>query len=94
MIRPNSFLQKAISEVSNKFFKEEFKFKVFICSSVEELHEYVDSTELTVDLSGTLPYFHQHWIQQRMVPYKIKKLFYTKYWYNCFFILYLYDFRL
>lgn len=28
VIRPAGFLQKAISEVSNKFFKEEFKFKV------------------------------------------------------------------
>lgn len=28
VIRPNGFLQKAISEVSNKFFKEDFKFKV------------------------------------------------------------------
>lgn len=31
------------------------------------MHEYVDTTELTVELGGTLPYFHQHWIQQRMV---------------------------
>lgn len=77
VIRPNSFLQKAISEVSNKFFKEDFKFKVIVCSIVEELHEYVDNTELTVDLSGTLPYFHQHWIQQRMVTYKINKYLYT-----------------
>ncbi|CAI6350677.1 unnamed protein product [Macrosiphum euphorbiae] len=66
VIRPNGFLQKAISEVSNKFFKEEFKFKVVICSVIEELHDYVDNTELTIELSGTLPYFHQHWIQQRM----------------------------
>jgi len=74
VIRPNGFLQKAISEVSNKFFKEEFKFKVVICSVIEELHDYVDNTELTVELSGTLPYFHQHWIQQRMVilNYKIE----------------------
>lgn len=71
MIRPNGFLQKAISEVSNKFFKEEFKFRVIVCSVIEELHEYVDNTELTVELSGTLPYFHKHWIQQRMVTYKL-----------------------
>lgn len=77
MIRPNGFFQKAISEVSNKFFKEEFKFKVIVCSFVEELQEYVDNTELTVELSGTLPYFHQHWIQQRMVRFKITKIKYT-----------------
>jgi hypothetical protein len=28
VIRPSGFFQKAISEVSNKLFKEEFKFKV------------------------------------------------------------------
>lgn len=67
VIRPSGFLQKAISEVSNKFFKEDFKFKVVICNTVEELHDYVDSSELTVELGGTLPYFHQYWIQQRMV---------------------------
>jgi len=72
VIRPNGFFQKAISEVSNKFFKEEFKFKVIVCGAIEELQEYVDNTELTVELSGTLPYFHQHWIQQRMVMYKLK----------------------
>ncbi|XP_050424348.1 guanine nucleotide exchange factor DBS-like [Adelges cooleyi] len=66
VIRPNGFFQKAISEVSNKFFKEDFKFKVVICSDIEELHDYIDLTELTVELGGTLPYFHQYWIQQRM----------------------------
>ena len=30
VLRPDGFFQKAISEVSNKFFKEEFKFKVSI----------------------------------------------------------------
>jgi hypothetical protein len=28
VLRPSGLLQKAISEVSNKFFREDFKFKV------------------------------------------------------------------
>lgn len=60
--------------MSNKFFKEEFKFKVIVCSVIEELYGYVDNSELTVELGGTLPYFHQHWIQQRMVMCLLKQL--------------------
>uniref|UniRef100_A0A1B6D890 DH domain-containing protein n=1 Tax=Clastoptera arizonana TaxID=38151 RepID=A0A1B6D890_9HEMI len=66
VVRPSGFLQKAISEVSSKFFKDEFKFRVIVCSSIEELHQYVDKKELTIDLDGNMPYCHQHWIQQRM----------------------------
>ncbi|KAL1123668.1 hypothetical protein AAG570_002744, partial [Ranatra chinensis] len=66
VIRPSGFLQKAISEFSNKLFKEEFKFKVVICSCVEELHQYLDRKELTTELDGTMPYCHQQWIQQRI----------------------------
>ncbi|KAF2903495.1 hypothetical protein ILUMI_02685 [Ignelater luminosus] len=66
VIRPSSFLQKALSEVSNKLFKEEFKFRVIILSSVEELHEYMDIDQLTSDLGGTLLYSHDEWIQQRI----------------------------
>ncbi|XP_046672964.1 guanine nucleotide exchange factor DBS-like isoform X2 [Homalodisca vitripennis] len=66
VVRPSGFFQKAISEVSNKLFKEEFKFKVVVCSCVEDLHQYVDKTELTTDLDGTMPYSHSHWIQQRI----------------------------
>lgn len=64
--------------MSNKFFKEEFKFKVIVCSVIEELYDYVENTELTNELGGTLPYFHQHWIQQRMVMYSIKIFFNTE----------------
>ncbi|XP_026676823.1 guanine nucleotide exchange factor DBS [Diaphorina citri] len=59
-------IEKAISEVSNKFFKEEFKFKLVICSCVEELHQYIDKSELTAEYGGDLVYCHHHWIQQRI----------------------------
>jgi hypothetical protein len=33
VLRPSGLLQKAISEVSNKFFREDFKFKV-LCTNI------------------------------------------------------------
>ncbi|KAG8195514.1 hypothetical protein JTE90_019503 [Oedothorax gibbosus] len=66
VLRPLGFLQKAISEVSNKFFREEFKFRLVICSSVEDIHQHINSSQLTVDLGGTIPYNHEDWIQQRV----------------------------
>lgn len=67
MIRPSGFLQKAISEVSTKFFKEEFRFRVIICAQVEELHQIFHPSQLTADLGGTMFYSHHEWIQQRIV---------------------------
>lgn len=67
VIRPESFLQKALSEVSNKLFKEEFKFRFVILSTSEELFEYIEPSQLTTELGGTLQYSHEDWIQQRIV---------------------------
>ncbi|XP_052896254.1 guanine nucleotide exchange factor DBS isoform X2 [Anopheles moucheti] len=66
VIRPAGFLQKAISEVSNKFFKDEFRFRVIVCATLEELYEYVCRSQLTVELGGELAYSHHEWIQQRI----------------------------
>ncbi|KAJ3639462.1 hypothetical protein Zmor_002822 [Zophobas morio] len=66
VIKPASFLQKALSEVSNKLFKDEFKFRMIVLSTIEELHEYVDLSQITSDLGGSLYYCHEEWMQQRM----------------------------
>ncbi|XP_035793105.1 guanine nucleotide exchange factor DBS-like isoform X3 [Anopheles albimanus] len=66
VIRPAGFLQKAISEVSNKFFKEDFRFRVIVCSTLEELYDHVCRSQLTVDMGGELVYSHHEWIQQRI----------------------------
>ncbi|BES92094.1 RhoGEF [Nesidiocoris tenuis] len=66
VVRPAGFFQKAISEVSNKFLKEEFKFKVVVFSCVEDLHQCIDRAELSTDMDGTLPYSHKQWIRQRL----------------------------
>ncbi|CAH2102840.1 unnamed protein product [Euphydryas editha] len=74
VLRPASFLQKALSEVSNKLFKEEFRFRVLVCSSVEELYEHFDRSQLTADLGGELQYSHSEWIQQRIALEKFSTL--------------------
>lgn len=67
VIRPAGFFQKAISEVSSKFFKEDFKFRLMICSSLDELFAHVERSQVTQDLGGELMYSHHEWIQQRIV---------------------------
>ncbi|XP_026759073.2 guanine nucleotide exchange factor DBS-like isoform X4 [Galleria mellonella] len=74
VLRPASFLQKALSEVSSKLFKEEFRFRVHVCSSIEELYEHFDKSQLTPDLGGELQYSHSEWIQQRIALEKFSTL--------------------
>ncbi|XP_037793760.1 guanine nucleotide exchange factor DBS-like [Penaeus monodon] len=66
VLRPAGFFQKAISEVSNKIFRDEFKFRVVVCNCVADLHEYIDRNQLTEDLDGCIPYNHDEWIEQRV----------------------------
>ncbi|EFX81870.1 hypothetical protein DAPPUDRAFT_21042, partial [Daphnia pulex] len=66
VLRPSGLLQKAISEVSNKFFREDFKFKVVVCSCLDELHQRIDASQLTIELGGCLFYNHQEWIDTRV----------------------------
>ncbi|XP_044580212.1 guanine nucleotide exchange factor DBS-like isoform X5 [Cotesia glomerata] len=66
VLRPVGFLQKAISEVSNKLFREDFKFRVIVLANVTELHDFIDKDQLTEQLGGDLPYCHTTWIQNRI----------------------------
>lgn len=70
VLRPAGFFQKAISEVSNKIFRDEFKFRVVVCNCVADLHEYIDRNQLTEDLDGCIPYNHDEWIEQRVAVEK------------------------
>ncbi|CAD6221840.1 GSCOCG00005177001-RA-CDS [Cotesia congregata] len=67
VLRPVGFLQKAISEVSNKLFREDFKFRVIVLANVTELHDFIDKDQLTEQLGGDLPYCHTTWIQNRII---------------------------
>ncbi|XP_068248693.1 guanine nucleotide exchange factor DBS-like isoform X5 [Palaemon carinicauda] len=74
VLRPAGFLQKAISEVSNKIFRDEFKFRVVVCNCVGDLHEYIDRNQLTEDLDGCIPYNHDEWIEQRVIQHAVATL--------------------
>lgn len=41
--------------------------QVIMLSSVTELHSYIDRTQLTRELGGTLEYCHEKWITHRTV---------------------------
>lgn len=73
VLRPAGFLQKAISEVSNKLFREDFKFRVIFLANIAELHEFIEKDQLTEPLDGNLPYCHHTWIQNRIVNTYINK---------------------
>lgn len=76
VLRPAGFLQKAISEVSNKLFREDFKFRVIVLANIVELYEFVDKDQLTEELGGDLPYCHHTWIQNRIVSLILLNYFY------------------
>lgn len=42
-----------------------------MCSSVDELYDHFDRSQLTPDLGGELQYSHSEWIQQRIVSIRL-----------------------
>ncbi|XP_060039714.1 guanine nucleotide exchange factor DBS isoform X2 [Erinaceus europaeus] len=67
VLRPTGFFQRALSELAFKFSRDDFKMKVpvIMLSSVPELHGYIDKSQLTEDLGGTLGYCHSRWLYHR-----------------------------
>ncbi|XP_070538296.1 guanine nucleotide exchange factor DBS-like isoform X3 [Ptychodera flava] len=66
VLRPSGFLQRTFTDVGFKFYKDEFKFKVFMLESLKELHDHIHKSKLTAELEGNLPYNHQEWIEMRV----------------------------
>lgn len=74
VLRPSGLLQKAISEVSRQLLpRDEFKFPVVVCGSLEELHGVLDRRELSADLGGDIAYSHEEWIAQRVALDKFSR---------------------
>lgn len=44
-------------------------------NSVSDLHDYIDKSQLTADLGGTLEYRHSQWINHRTVSTNLRALF-------------------
>ncbi|XP_063194054.1 guanine nucleotide exchange factor DBS isoform X4 [Chroicocephalus ridibundus] len=67
VLRPTGFFHRALSDIAFKFNKDEFKMKVpiIMLGSVSELQGYIDKTQLTEDLGGTLDYCHNRWLSRR-----------------------------
>ncbi|XP_018102664.1 guanine nucleotide exchange factor DBS isoform X4 [Xenopus laevis] len=67
VLRPSGLLQRTLSDIAFKFNKDDFKMKVpiIMLNSATELHNYIDKTQLTRDLGGTLDYCHKDWLSHR-----------------------------
>ncbi|XP_032258470.1 guanine nucleotide exchange factor DBS isoform X2 [Phoca vitulina] len=67
VLRPTGFFQRTLSDLAFKFNRDDFKMKVpvIMLSSVPELHGYIDKSQLTEDLGGTLDYSHTRWLCHR-----------------------------
>ncbi|XP_044139963.1 guanine nucleotide exchange factor DBS isoform X6 [Bufo gargarizans] len=67
VLRPTAFFQRALSDFALKFNKDDFKMKVpiIMLNSAAELQNYIDKSQLTEDLGGTLHYCHTNWLLHR-----------------------------
>ncbi|XP_070096581.1 guanine nucleotide exchange factor DBS isoform X14 [Equus caballus] len=67
VLRPTGFFQRTLSDLAFRFNRDDFKMKVPVTmlSSVPELHDYIDKSQLTEDLGGTLDYCHTKWLCHR-----------------------------
>nr|KAF6475183.1 hypothetical protein HJG63_013094 [Rousettus aegyptiacus] len=67
ILRPSSFIQRAITDIGIKYYRDEFKRKVpiIMLNSISDLHDYIAKSQLTEDLGGTLEYRHSQWISHR-----------------------------
>uniref|UniRef100_K7GFG5 MCF.2 cell line derived transforming sequence like n=1 Tax=Pelodiscus sinensis TaxID=13735 RepID=K7GFG5_PELSI len=67
VLRPTGFIHRTLSDLAFKFNRDEFKMKVpiIMLGSLTELHGYIDKTQLTEELGGTLDYCHNRWLSHR-----------------------------
>ncbi|XP_057594064.1 probable guanine nucleotide exchange factor MCF2L2 isoform X2 [Hippopotamus amphibius kiboko] len=73
ILRPSRFIQRTFTDIGIKYYRDEFKMKVPIVmlNSVSDLHDYIDQSQLTEDLGGTLKYRHSQWINHRTDELKL-----------------------
>ncbi|KAM9317319.1 putative guanine nucleotide exchange factor MCF2L2 [Gastrophryne carolinensis] len=67
VLRPSRLIQRTIADIGIKLFRDDFKMKVpiIMINSVSDLQGYIDKSQLTNELGGTLEYSHGQWIQHR-----------------------------
>ncbi|XP_042313164.1 guanine nucleotide exchange factor DBS isoform X6 [Sceloporus undulatus] len=67
VLRPTGFLHRTLFDIAFKFHRDDYKMKlpIIMLSSLAELNSYIDRTQLTEDLGGTLDYCHNRWLTHR-----------------------------
>uniref|UniRef100_A0A2K5PKB2 MCF.2 cell line derived transforming sequence-like 2 n=1 Tax=Cebus imitator TaxID=2715852 RepID=A0A2K5PKB2_CEBIM len=67
ILRPSHFIQRTFTDIGIKYYRNEFKTKVpiILLNSVSDLHGYIDKSQLTRELGGTLEYRHSQWVNHR-----------------------------
>ncbi|XP_048397628.2 guanine nucleotide exchange factor DBS isoform X5 [Stegostoma tigrinum] len=67
VLRPSRFIQRAIANFGIRFQRDDFKMKVpiIMLNTIADLHSYIEKSQLTRDLGGTLEYCHNQWIHHR-----------------------------
>uniref|UniRef100_A0A5F9DEM2 MCF.2 cell line derived transforming sequence-like 2 n=1 Tax=Oryctolagus cuniculus TaxID=9986 RepID=A0A5F9DEM2_RABIT len=79
ILRPSHFIQRTFTEIGIKYYRDEFKMKVpiIMLNSISDLHSYIDRSQLTQELGGTLEYRHSQWISHRTVSTNLRAIFCT-----------------
>ncbi|XP_053162908.1 guanine nucleotide exchange factor DBS isoform X4 [Hemicordylus capensis] len=67
VLRPTGFFHRTLFDIAFRFHRDDYKMKVpiIMLSSLTELNGYIDKTQLTEDLGGTLDYCHNRWLTHR-----------------------------
>ncbi|XP_063772414.1 probable guanine nucleotide exchange factor MCF2L2 isoform X2 [Pseudophryne corroboree] len=65
VLRPSRFIQRTIADIGIKLYRDDFKMKIIMLNSVSDLLGYIDKSQLTIELGGTLEYSHSQWIKHR-----------------------------
>ncbi|XP_048460265.1 guanine nucleotide exchange factor DBS [Rhincodon typus] len=67
VLRPSRFIQRTIADIGIRLQRDDFKMKVpiIMLNTIADLHSYIEKSQLTRDLGGTLEYCHNQWIHHR-----------------------------
>ncbi|XP_078063171.1 guanine nucleotide exchange factor DBS [Mustelus asterias] len=67
VLRPSRFIQRTIADIGIRLQRDDFKMKVpiIMLNTIADLHRYIEKSQLTRDLGGTLEYCHSQWIHHR-----------------------------
>ncbi|XP_038672406.1 guanine nucleotide exchange factor DBS isoform X2 [Scyliorhinus canicula] len=65
ILRPSRFIQRTIADIGIRLQRNDFKMKIIMLNTITDLHKYIEKSQLTRDLGGTLEYCNSQWIHHR-----------------------------